>query len=239
MNYLRVLYRSFLRNKKVDELEQKLKDKDQQIEKLMLYQIHCQDDNPEYFPIILTENEQNLLIKYLKRSKIYLEYGSGGSTFLALKESETKIFSVESDANWIKYLSSWKIVKNALEQDSLKFLHADIGPVQVFGYPLNRDNEEVFYKYSSLFFNSYSEIKPDTIFIDGRFRVACALKALQETPDSILLIHDYPEREYYHVISKYYDIIASTDSLYVFKRKETWDQEKLLKDYDEYKNDPR
>ena len=166
MNYLRVLYRSFLRNKKVDELEQKLKDKDQQIEKLMLYQIHCQDDNPEYFPIILTENEQNLLIKYLKRSKIYLEYGSGGSTFLALKESETKIFSVESDANWIKYLSSWKIVKNALEQDSLKFLHADIGPVQVFGYPLNRDNEEVFYKYSSLFFNSYSEIKPDTIFID-------------------------------------------------------------------------
>ena len=224
---------------KIYKLEKELEAKKAYINKLISYQIHCQEDYPEIYPCALSPDEIQTLKKYLRESKNYLEFGAGGSTFIALSMPEPKIYSVESDLNWINYLKSWKIIKQAGDNNRLKFIHADIGPTVEWGYPANGNMKDEFYKYSS---SVFEKVHPDfdTIFVDGRFRVACVLKAITECKNDFrLLIHDYPPRDFYHIIEKYLDIIHQTDSLYIFKKKSNIDIKEVKQLYEKYKNDYR
>ena len=50
---------------------------------------------------LLAINDKQMFYKYLDNSKIYFEYGSGGSTYQAsIRNNITKIYSVESDKEW-------------------------------------------------------------------------------------------------------------------------------------------
>lgn len=63
--------------------------------------------NPNKYPILMSDNEIQFFIDNIKGVDKYLEFGSGGSTFLALLNSSvTKIVSVESDNNWINYIKN-------------------------------------------------------------------------------------------------------------------------------------
>lgn len=61
------------------------------------WQCNFYNDIPNKFPLIMTEKEQEILIKYIKQSKVFLEFGSGGSTFLSVIHGNCTIYSVESD----------------------------------------------------------------------------------------------------------------------------------------------
>ena len=55
----------------------------------------------------MSDNEIQFFIDNIRGVDKYLEFGSGGSTFLALLNSSvTKIVSVESDNNWINYIKN-------------------------------------------------------------------------------------------------------------------------------------
>ena len=223
-------------DKQIALLKSQIKTKENFINQLMQYQIHCQESYPEIFPLVLTKNYLYLLKKYLNDSDFYLEFGSGGSTFLALLDSKTNIFSVESDNNWIEYLSSWKIVKNGVENNKLKFFHIDIGPVGEWGVPLNAEVNDNFYKYSSHIFD-VTDVKFDMVLVDGRFRVACVLKTILECDDNIkILVHDYVFRTEYHIIEKFLYVIEKSDSLYVFRKKSNIDKNEVKLCYEKYKN---
>ncbi len=224
-------------DQQISDLQSQIKQKDACIKQFVKYQIHCQEDYPTCFPLVLTDNEKSLLKKYLSLSKYYLEFGSGGSTFLAVLCSNTKVYSVESDDNWIKYLSSWKVIKDSIHNKRLKFFYANIGAVKEWGIPINNDLKDVFYKYSSDVFKN-ENVCFDTVFVDGRFRVACVLKSILECSEDVsILIHDYSMREEYHIIERYLDKVEDADSLFVFRKKSNIDYDELKLCYEKYKDD--
>jgi hypothetical protein len=61
--------------------------------------------------------------------------------------------------------------------------------------------------------------KFSAILVDGRFRVACALHAIDYLDNNgILLVHDYTNRPQYHVIEQFYRKIGGVETLAVFQK---------------------
>lgn len=197
-------------------------------------------DRPEKFPIQLSPNEKEYLesvFGYIRREGggNYLEFGSGGSTFLALLTSKIKkVVSVESDANWIDYLMGWKIISDSVNQGRLDFVKVDIGEVGEWGVPLNDEKKDLYPNYHSKVFEDKQDF--DLVFIDGRFRVACLCSSIIHCNRNIkILIHDFNNRPYYHKVIEFLDFIDTCDTLAEFKIRENIDKQKLLKLYEESK----
>jgi hypothetical protein len=189
----------------------------------------------------MTENERELFKKYICGAKIYLEFGSGGSTIAALTNSGRKVYSVESDKGWIeKMKQKYEIILKSELSGQLHLIHADIGKTGKWGTPVitaKGDNRERFLNYSQKPFEQYAEIRlADAVLIDGRFRAACCLKTLLETSENtVIIIHDFWNRPYYHIVKKYIQILDGVDSLMVCKRKEAVSEDEIRNDYDNYK----
>lgn len=181
-------------------------------------------------------DEIRLFKKIIKDSNYYIEFGSGGSTYTLLELTNAEIFSVESDLFWINKLKTNDLINKSIENERLHFHYIDIGVVKKWGYPINDDKIEDFYKYSTDIFNIINSDKVDTVFIDGRFRVACTLKSIIELHNNpTIIIHDFINRKGYHSVLKYLDIIDSVDTLYVFKVKKNININDVITDYDKYK----
>ncbi len=164
----------------------------------------------------------------------YLEFGSGGSTFLALLYSQMKITSIESSLEWLTYLRKWNLITHALKEKRLDFHHIDIGRVGAWGTPLDMDRKESFPNYSSQIFQSKNDF--DIVFIDGRFRIACVLATLLYcNPNTKILIHDFNNRPQYHKIIEFLDFVDTCDSLAEFRPKDNIDRTKLLVAYEDFK----
>ena len=55
----------------------------------------------------LREKDKEIFLKYIKQGKIIFEYGCGGSTYEMNEEKNIqKIYSVESDYDWINKIVS-------------------------------------------------------------------------------------------------------------------------------------
>lgn len=188
----------------------------------------------EKFPISLSESEREFLINVSKNSSSYLEFGAGGSTFLILKYTNIpKIISVESSLEWLNHLRHFSIISDN-ENARLKLVYIDIGKTGQWGWPLEYQKKQQFVNYSM--FPFINDKKYDFIFIDGRFRVACALQVILNCDmDTKILIHDFNMREKYHVILEFTDVIDTADSMILLKIKKQIDKVKVAKMYEEYK----
>ena len=143
------------------------------------------------------ENDIVMFKKYVEKSKIYLEYGSGGSTCYVSKCSNIEhVYSVESDPNWIKKLQSL-----ILDSNKCTFIYADICTNGYWGYPGKNATIDQRKNYSNVICDS----NIDLVLIDGRFRVACALKCFKL--NCLILFDDFLNRPYYHIILQFYDIV--------------------------------
>ena len=63
---------------------------------------------------------------------------------------------------------------------------------------------------------------PDLVLIDGRFRIACALKAIKELvkyDDWILVVDDFIGRESYKIITEYAEIYRVIGTTAFLKKK--------------------
>lgn len=209
-----------------------IKNKFIQIKNKFLLKSDQKSISPKLFPIALSEKEQNFLIKHCKHCKNYLEFGSGGSTFLVLLQTDIKnVTSIESDSNWIKYLEKWEFIK---QEKRLKFRYINIGEVGFLGIPQDPKAKNLYPLYSSEIFKENNNF--DFVFIDGRFRVACTIQTILNcNKNTTILIHDFNNREEYHYILKYLDIIDTMDTMCIFKIKEKINKEELLNDYENYK----
>jgi hypothetical protein len=176
--------------------------------------------------------EVKFLRSQLARSTNYLEFGSGGSTFLALKTGIKKCWSVDSDAGWIAQMREWDEIRNAEESGRLSFHHADIGKVKALGVPADRRPSVL---WDSYFLGVWGKLDapPDTVLVDGRFRLACALASLIACPpDTVLLIHDFGDfdgfRRNYRLILDFADVKASTGKLAQLERRDDFSPLKAL-----------
>lgn len=163
----------------------------------------------------MTAEEQALFTKYTKGVGTYLEWGAGGSSAtFALQAHHT--FSVDSFPKWCDKVREDPCVRGKGENFKMHCVEHPNTTIQQWGNPASADGHD-----SEAFFRSYGEdyvkasvesLSPGAIdfaFIDGRYRVACALHALSLLkPGGKIGIHDYTNRESYHVIEKFYRRVA-------------------------------
>jgi hypothetical protein len=86
------------------------------------------------------------------------------------------------------------------------------------------------------------EIEPDTILIDGRFRVACALESLANlslNSQTLLLFDDYTDRTYYHAIETFAKLIFSRGRMGVLVRRTDFDARRCREAMEVYCRDWR
>ncbi|MDR2793309.1 MAG: hypothetical protein LBB61_06540 [Treponema sp.] len=193
------------------------------------------------FPWLMTENERTLFKKYISGSKVYLEFGSGGSTIVTLGQTSGKVYSVESSKEWINHMyAKYEIIRKSSDTGRLNLFHADIGPTGPAGAPVVSGGEkekDVFIKYSQEIFEKHPEVKSsDVVLVDGRFRVAsCLYSLLNVREDTVIMFHDFWNRPYYHGVMKYVHIIDGVDSLMICKRRTDNSADEIKKEYNEYK----
>lgn len=173
----------------------------------------------------MTEKETALFEGYLEKSQAYFEFGSGGSTKLAIRKN-IEVYGVESDKHWV----------DTLKQETgplCKIDYVDIGPTKAWGYPVDNTHRDKFPRYSQAILQHDKAF--DLILIDGRFRVACTLNAIKQTlqkqknlDDTTLFIHDFWDREDYHVVLDFLETRDRVESAGAFRIKPGVDRVALM-----------
>ena len=160
----------------------------------------------------LSFRECKLFVNLLKAETEYLEYGSGASTIIAASIAKS-VVSVEADTNWVQNTTKQLYTRGLMNVD-VRF--ANIGPVGHLSIPRFR-NASAF-SYCTLPLKAHETF--DLVFIDGRFRVACASHAYHRlNPHGTLIVHDYRHRSHYSDINRLYTLTGFVQSMAVFKRK--------------------
>jgi hypothetical protein len=170
---------------------------------------------------LMTAPERELFERTLAAGvRRYMEFGAGGSTLLALRAGASDLVVVESDPTWIAAVAEHPEAAAAIAEHRLALLGADIGPTREFGYPAAMDAPAARWsRYVQVGWAEWARrgTRPDLVFVDGRFRVACCLSVLLACSDSPVrvLVHDIcPERPGYAAILSCYDVIMQSGTLY-------------------------
>lgn len=156
-------------------------------------------------------------------SKRYLEFGTGGSTYLAATLGVSFV-AVDSDLRFLQAVEA-KIARDGRANSSEQTFHyADIGSTGEWGRPIGDTPPrrlEQFRRYSDPPAECFDHgTLPDLVLVDGRFRVACALKALRMLeghPGSTILVDDYVERPHYNAISDFARLDKTVGRMAVFE----------------------
>ena len=205
----------------------------------ILKKLDVYSPRPRYYAFIMSPSERNLFDQYVKKSKLYLEFGAGGSTLRALTISKAQVYSIDSSQEWINSMHRYWLVRfQENKRLFLKFM--DIGPTKEWGQPDGMLSKDLFPNYSSNIFPFLEGKIPDTILIDGRFRVACALQVILHYhghADTKILIHDFWNRPGYHVLLQYLEVFNQADTLGVFGIKKDVDLSKVKDEYELHKFD--
>lgn len=135
-------------------------------------------------------------------ASVILEYGSGGSTAMAADMAGKTIWSVESDKRWMLGLQEW--FSRNKPAASLHLRYANIGPTAKWGFPKDDSKWTRYHRYPLDVWSDDGFQAPDTVLIDGRFRVACFLAVLFMTPGPVTVyFDDYLDRPQYHVVERF------------------------------------
>jgi hypothetical protein len=189
----------------------------------------------------MTKGELELLHSHIDSSTHYLEFGSGESTIYASRSSRVQtIVSVESSQEYIDgNLKPNQDINTALSTGKLRFHRIDIGETVHWGYPKDKSKMHLWPNYSLSVFSEKKDF--DLVLIDGRFRVACTLNTLLNTPDNcLIMIHDFWNRPEYHIVLKFLNIKERIDTLGIFTKKNNVNQqeiESLIKKYQYFPDD--
>ena len=180
----------------------------------------------------MSPQEIALLRMEASRSLYCVEFGCGGSTLEFLRQGIENIVSVESDRAWVSAIQQVPEVRTAISSRRLEILHADIGPVKGWGYPASSEHRDSWPLYAALPWKRYGLWPDETavVLIDGRFRVACCLKAIEAILENgrrntKILIHDFlPGRPRYRAVLDFCEIIDCKEGLVVLSPRANLDR---------------
>jgi len=138
-----------------------------------------------------------LFKKLIATCDIYAEYGCGLSTQYVLDNSAIPVESIDSSNEWVE------IVKTRSKNSKRLHIHyANVGVVGDWGRPISYQKRSNFQEYTDWIWEQ--NITPDTVLIDGRFRVACFLTCLLKAPKGTKIIFDdYTNRPEYHLVEEF------------------------------------
>jgi hypothetical protein len=165
----------------------------------------------------MTPAERAAYAGLLKDAPLVVEFGCGGSTLIACQAGVPRVVSIESDKAGLANIRNAPVFAPFL--DRLCLLHGDVGETGHWGHPIEPVTRAQAANYHSAFWSFLAPVKPRAVvLVDGRFRVACALRSLLSTaPGSIVCFHDYKPRPYYHVLEEIFDPVSRVDDMAVFQ----------------------
>lgn len=168
----------------------------------------------------MTEDEIVLISSFMRASTIYAEFGAGGSTVLAASLVREDVVTTDSDPD---YLERVRLTCSKNQTRLTPFLiHADIGPTQIWGHPLGNQDMPKWQNYYDRIWQNAKAADADLFLVDGRFRVACAMTILLNARlNPYIAIHDFENREEYHVVLMFLQRIAVCDSLAMLTRRQS------------------
>ena len=180
----------------------------------------------------MTPPEQELLARLYASATSVFEWGMGSSSLIASHAGIERLTAVDSASTWVDKVSGMLAEKNP----SYKFWHVDIGPVGMWGRVSTTQVANVKERFPNYSLQVDRVSSPADIYlVDGRFRVACACRALLHgRADSLVLVHDF-ERPEYHILLTLADKVENEDKLVVLRRKATTADDAILALWEEYK----
>jgi hypothetical protein len=168
----------------------------------------------------MSTGELKLLQAQLNASQRYLEFGAGNSTLMAVATPALiEIDTVESSRSFLdESVLKMSAIAQARDAGRLHVHFVDIGPTSKWGMPTDESKRDSWPLYSAQIFQE--EKNWDLILIDGRFRVACCLRALLHgPPETRIMIHDFWNRPEYHVLLPFLDVVQKVDTFGLFRKK--------------------
>lgn len=166
----------------------------------------------------MTEAELALLKKSIPFGGNVLEFGSGGSTGLFFENGVRSLVSVESDPVFLHSLAKEPVLAHFQAKGRWTPLHADIGPVGEWGSPVSSAPQPDWLNYHQHVWEHLAGRDFDFVFIDGRFRVACLCQTILNLGvGPAIAMHDYSEREYYHIIEEFCECQEQAESMALFR----------------------
>jgi len=167
----------------------------------------------------MTALEQSTLAEIYAGSKSAFEWGIGSSTMVALHVGVPRLVAVDSAAAWVERVQGeLNAAKTSTSNFTLRV--ASIGRTVKWGIPATDELRAAKWgRYSE----QPEELSPgspfDTYLVDGRFRVACALRAmLHGHAQSLVLVHDF-ERPQYQALLSVAKEVQRVDNLVVLQKK--------------------
>jgi hypothetical protein len=187
----------------------------------------------------MTKAEREAYAKLLKETPLVVEFGCGGSTVIACLAGVPRIISVDSDKLWLETVQSAPEIAKFI--DSVCLLHANIGEIREWGYPVGAVTHEQAENYHSAVWSLFGQTKPRAVvLVDGRFRIACAIRSLMSTaPGSLVCFHDYLPRQGYHVVEEILEPMDRVDDMAIFQTPEELRLEPALKLLKRHNKDSR
>ena len=147
----------------------------------------------------LFKGDDNLFKDVLVDTQLYGEYGCGASTDWVLNHTKASVMAIDTSKQWLDFVAN-KLSAN--QRDRFKYSHVDMGELRSWGRPISYANRKNFSLYTDWLWQQ--DQKPDTILIDGRFRVCCFLTTLKHAPvGTKILFDDYTDRPHYHLVEDY------------------------------------
>lgn len=170
----------------------------------------------------------------MQSSKCLLEYGCGGSTVYAANVANVeRIISVESDKAWAQKVTA--SIRSARSQSNV--IHCDIGPVGGWGYPASSESINSFWQYMAAPWEVAASKRclPDTVLIDGRFRVASFLYTILVcTEGTMIMFDDYFDRPEYHIVEEFIPYRERCGRMAVFEAKKNYNLHKMVQQIAKY-----
>ena len=145
----------------------------------------------------LFDGDRALFERCLSNSSVYGEYGCGASTRWVLENTSIPLLGVDTDQNWIRSIDP----ENRYE-DRLNLHWVDLGEVRAWGRPVGYGHAHRFHVYTNWIWEQ--DRQPDTILIDGRFRVCCFFTTILNAEEGASIIFDdYVGRRHYHIVEEF------------------------------------
>jgi len=146
----------------------------------------------------------------------YLEYGVGGSTrFVAINKPSAVIIGVDTDKDRIAK------TKLAVQPANAHLEWCNVGIVGEWGFPINKNAADKYWTYivGPWEIAHRLQMSPDTVLVDGRFRVAAFLYSfLNAKVGARLLFDDYAHRDHYHIVESVARPIEQQGRMAIFKK---------------------
>lgn len=198
-------------------------------------------------PIAMFLSEAQRFVQEVRASGVhrYLEWGTGGSTMLLAwlmvsqqLDPRFTATAIESSVGWLAHIrNASKFVGEAEATGKLRLVHADIGPTEFLGRPVNwmatiragNATRAMSYVSPDSLMNDDRHHRPfDLVLDDGRWRVACALQVLRGHCHSRtrVLLHDWGDQVQVHrnstysYLLKYYSLVQRDMSLNLLSPKQ-------------------